>query len=353
MEESEKRRERLKAMRMEALQGGVNNEVGNFGEPQQLSNPLIETSTTLPLHANTNQPARFDYYTDPMSAFSTNKRRSMLNDENSQDYFTPARPRATPSPAHQFQPNYSPDQRQYQARAPYYSPGPRNPPPAHQFQSNHSPDQTMHQVWDPYKRSIPSGSPIGTVNSFGSHQGTPRGWNSPVGSGSYNLPSNSPGGNFSSPHFGGSPRLNTGWGRSQWFSNSPSSISGHGGSSTSNLGGGSGRGSGNNLHPGLGRGGRRGFRSHDSVSAELRPDLYYHRSMVEDPWKLLELVIWKKDPAKSLFAKYSSKSSLSKSECGKKAKITETSNESSSQPSLAEYLAAAFREAAENEATNE
>lgn len=85
MEESEKRRERLKAMRMEAAQGDVNNDVKNFTESHGLSNPLIETSAT---HQESSAPQRFDYYTDPMSAFSGNK-RSKVSQNISQEHFTP------------------------------------------------------------------------------------------------------------------------------------------------------------------------------------------------------------------------------------------------------------------------
>lgn len=87
MEESEKRRERLKAMRMEASQAGVEHVVGNSAVPHHLSNPLVETSPIPPLQNNA--PRRFDYYTDPMAAFSADKRGSKVSNQNSQDYFTP------------------------------------------------------------------------------------------------------------------------------------------------------------------------------------------------------------------------------------------------------------------------
>lgn len=394
MEESEQRRERLKAMRMEASQTGVHNEIGNSVESHQLSNPLIETSAATPVQMNSYATPRFDYYTDPMSAFSANKRRSKVSNQNSPDYFTPPRPRnpettpslshqflanyspdrrmyqargpylsagprnpeMTSSPVHQVQTNYSPDQRMYQARGPHHSSGPRNPEmtpsPAHQIQTNYLPDQRMYQAQGPYDSSTLYGSPIGMVSPFSPHQGAPGVWNGSTGTPSF-YPQTNPLGvaNISSPGFGGSPSLNSGQGRGHWFSNSPGSGSGYGGSPSSNLGRGRGRWSGNNMRPGLGRGGQRGLGSHGGVSAEFRPDLYYNQSMVEDPWKLLKPIVWRRENI--LNTPDSLRSVIPKSVGIKKARISEASNASSSQPSLAEYLAAAFNETVNDEASND
>lgn len=84
MEESEKRRERLKAMRMEAAQSDANNDVENSTQTRGLSNPLLETTAS-------NQdscPQRFGYYTDPLAAFSGNK-RSKVNQNIAQEHLTP------------------------------------------------------------------------------------------------------------------------------------------------------------------------------------------------------------------------------------------------------------------------
>ncbi|MFS7925522.1 putative protein SICKLE [Helianthus anomalus] len=43
---------------------------------------------------------------------------------------------------------------------------------------------------------------------------------------------------------------------------------------------------------GPGQGGGRG-RGHNHVSAEDRPGRFFNKSLVEDPWKFLEPVIWK------------------------------------------------------------
>ncbi|KAK1358872.1 hypothetical protein POM88_043346 [Heracleum sosnowskyi] len=72
MEESEKKRERLKTMRMEAAQ------------MRGISSLVLETAAT-------NQdscPRRFGYYTDPMAAFSGNK-RSKVNQNSAQEHLRP------------------------------------------------------------------------------------------------------------------------------------------------------------------------------------------------------------------------------------------------------------------------
>lgn len=87
MEESEKRKERLKAMRMEASQSGDYNEssVGYGG----LTNPLIDSPCDKVESSGMPRP-RFDYYTDPMSAFSANKRsNNNVTTQVSQQCYTP------------------------------------------------------------------------------------------------------------------------------------------------------------------------------------------------------------------------------------------------------------------------
>lgn len=80
MEESEKRRERLKAMRMEAAQVG-----GNTDSPSAqagLSNPLIESETPAQCTSS-----RFDYYTDPVAAFNGSRRRNNISPQVSQGHY--------------------------------------------------------------------------------------------------------------------------------------------------------------------------------------------------------------------------------------------------------------------------
>lgn len=61
-------------MRMEAAQVGVHSEDGYSGDASySLTNPLVEASATPSVHAGPNVARRFDYYTDPMSAFSATR----------------------------------------------------------------------------------------------------------------------------------------------------------------------------------------------------------------------------------------------------------------------------------------
>lgn len=91
MDESEKRRERLKAMRMEAAEAGVHGDAGSSigASHNSLANPLAEASAPAPVGAEPLSAPRFDYYTDPMAAFSSDKRRSKVSHQISPDYFTP------------------------------------------------------------------------------------------------------------------------------------------------------------------------------------------------------------------------------------------------------------------------
>ncbi|CAI9780479.1 unnamed protein product [Fraxinus pennsylvanica] len=317
MEESEKRRERLKAMRMEASRGGIDNIPASSGIVSHgLSNPLIEGETATP--ANCASP-RFDYYTDPMAAFSANKSSQVSHQAPQQYYNTPPRPRhpdKTHSPAYQDQTINSHGQRIFQAPGAYHNYGPVGSPSA--SPSGRNPQST----W---------GAPSGAFNY----------------SSSPNLPRGS---NFTSPGFGqgGTPNYSYGRGRGQRYNNSPSYGSGRGTSPYPDAGRSRGRSSGyNNMSPGSGQRGRRGASLHSPVSAELRPDLYYNHEMVEDPWKELNPVIWKSQNVNP----NSETSSLPKSISMKKPKVSsEASNKSTSEPSLAEYLAASFSEAANKEA---
>ncbi|KAL2553333.1 protein SICKLE-like [Forsythia ovata] len=217
MEESEIRRERLKAMRMEASRGGIDSIPESSGMISHgLSNPLIEGEITSAIPAS----PRFDYYTDPMAAFSANKRNSQVSHQVSQQYYnTPPRarhPDMTPSPTYQDQTLNSPGQRIFQAPGVYNNYGP--------------------------VRS-PSASPSGR-----NPQST---WGGPIGAYNYSNSSNlSRGSNFTSPGFGqgGTPNFSYGRGRGYRYNNSPLYGSGRGASPYPNLGRSRGRSSGYNSH---------------------------------------------------------------------------------------------------------
>lgn len=230
--------------------------------------------------------------------------------------------------------------------------GPRNyemtPSPNLPFQPNFSPAQGINQAQGPYHSSGPYRSPIPMAGPFPAHQGTPEFWSGPNGT----PPNSSRGANI--PHTGfrpiGSPSFRSGRGRGHWFNTSPSPVSGCGGSSTPNSGRGNNGWFGNSTSPGSGRGRGRGRGSYGHVSAHDRPELFYNKSMLEDPWKFLKPVIWsiEKVSGKTQSTPDSAKSWLPKSITMKKTRVSEATNESSSQQSLAEYLAASFHEAMNN-----
>lgn len=92
MEDSEKRKEMLKAMRMEAAAASQNDgstELETSMNTGHLSNPLAEASTH---QQESYDKPRFDYYTDPMAAYSSFKR----NKSPKQQYIS--------SPSHQMSP---------------------------------------------------------------------------------------------------------------------------------------------------------------------------------------------------------------------------------------------------------
>ncbi|KAK9109038.1 hypothetical protein Sjap_017098 [Stephania japonica] len=245
MEESEKRRERLKAMRMEAAQANASHNVDTSTVPTQLSNPLIDSLATM---ENSSTHTRFDFYTDPMAAFSAGARNFDMS---------------TPLP---------------------------------QF----------------HHRGASSGP-----------------WNQSGGRASYGFSPNS-------QRFGGYP--NPGFRRGGSYSGSPNSGRGSGGRFSSSP------------SPHWGRGGGRGRGFHASVSAKERPEMFYNKSMMEDPWSsLIPIVKNLSISAGSQSTPGSLNSWLPKSLSMKKARVAEPASTPNSQISLADSLSAAVEEAS-NEA---
>ncbi|KAL6574298.1 hypothetical protein OROHE_001202 [Orobanche hederae] len=302
MEESEKRKERLEAMRMEAAGTGAYTDFESPGLASgALSNPLIESETASPSPHHYTSP-RFDYYTDPLSAFSASKRANNISPQVSQGHYgTPPRPMdqgMTPNPVYHYPAVGSPGLSIFHAPRPHFNQSPVGAAsPLNRPQLNHT-------------------------TSF--NYGTP--------------PNLSRGGNFTSPGFRQvecSPYVNYGQGSGCQGQNSrPNSDSG--------LGRGWGRSFGNNsMSPGSGSSFRRGVGPRDSISAELRPYSYYSKEMVKDPWESLSPVLWK---GVSVFDS-SDKSWLPKSIAMKKSKVSsEAPQISISQQSLAEYLAVSFND---------
>lgn len=88
MEDSEKRRERLKAMRsIAAAQAETSNNVETSAPPGLLAYPLLETPTTLLAQGESSAIARFDFDTDPSVTFSAN-RKSVVGNPAARSYFT-------------------------------------------------------------------------------------------------------------------------------------------------------------------------------------------------------------------------------------------------------------------------
>lgn len=340
MEESEQRRERLRAMRLEAnaevVSSSSSQQTLNSNFPPPLANPLLENEDSAAAAAT--PPPRFDYYTDPMAAYSADKRRP----------FTP-RPHLSPSPsgprhpempfsgAHQFQNNYALHQGMYHGgdQVMYYSPrtpgptsspmGIRNPYPVHQGNFGGSPGRGHWFNNNP--SPAPPGSGYGG-SPFPAHQGTPNFRSPPQGRGHWSNNSPNPG-----QGRGGGPGPIVGRGRGQWDGNMMSPSSGYSGGS------------------GRGRGRGRGYDYGHSRS-------FYNKSMVEDPWESLMPVIWqgeKENDVKSFSnsRRYFQKTpTFQKTPSAKKARVTSPLNTSNSNKSgsLAEFLAESFDEAVEDAA---
>ncbi|KAF5816782.1 putative protein SICKLE [Helianthus annuus] len=310
MEESTQRRERLKLMRLEASQEAAAAATYNDDDPSttSLSNPFLQSTTNPESQALQSVSQSFNYYTNPMAAFSGSRQprpqRSQINE-------------TLPSPPLQPHINRMPNPQMQQPQGQYANPHYAN------FSSPSWNANSPHAGAYRGPGSVGFPSPQTHFTSSPSHGS---------GQGSYpsprftNHPGHGPGRGYHSP----GPN----------FMNSPNHGSGQGGypSSGPNQGRGhwSGRGMGRGSGQGRGRG--RGG-NHNDISAEDRPDRFFNKSMVEDPWKFLEPVIWKSHK----------KQWLPQSLGAKKPRVLESPKQSSSQPSLAEILAASFNEATDDE----
>nr|XP_043628654.1 protein SICKLE [Erigeron canadensis]XP_043628655.1 protein SICKLE [Erigeron canadensis] len=351
MEESAQRKERLKAMRMEASRGAATHNGGSDHSAVSLSNPLVESTANSNTQGHTFAQS-FNYYTDPMAAYSGNKQSSKVSPQISQDYSsTPQRPWTNemyPLPSFQPHINHPPRPQMQQPHGQYVNPSyayTSNRPQSGNFPNPNIDYQNMS--WNrnsPRPGSYDGPGSVGYPSpqshftsgpAHGSGQGgypSPRFTNSP-GNGSgqgYRMPApqfrNS---SHYGPGQGGYP-TSSNQGRGQWRGNNMSQDPSYG----------RGKGQWSGPRGGRGRGRGRGG-AHDHVSAEDEPGLFFHKSMVEDPWKSLEPVVWKSQ--KQQWFPHSVNS--------KKPRVSEPprqQQQSSSQPSLAEMLAASF-----NEATND
>ncbi|XP_023634676.1 protein SICKLE [Capsella rubella] len=325
MEDSEKRKQMLKAMRMEAAAQNDDGSTGleTSGDTAHLSNPLAETSTH---QQDSCETPRFDYYTDPMSAYSSFKR----NKTPKQQYVSsPHHQTSSPVPPPQFPPSVPGSLgSEYQAHTNHGG-----------FQASHYDGNNLHTGPRGMGHLSPShrGSPVAwnnnyrppPVNHLGPPQWVPRpfpfsqeipdmGNNRFGGRGSYNN---------TAPQFSHYGRQN-----SNWVGNTyPNS--------------GRGRSRGRGMNTSFGRdGGRRPM--------ELGAERFYSNSMAEDPWKYLKPVLWK-GCSDACSSNSTSQSWLPNSIAPKKSVNSEASHKASNnQQSLAEYLAASLDEATGDESSN-
>ncbi|KAF5775821.1 putative protein SICKLE [Helianthus annuus] len=82
MEESTQRRERLKAMRLEASKEDATHNKDH--STVSLANPLLESTTNSETEVQKTSRS-FSYYTNPMAAYSGNKQRSQVSPPISQN----------------------------------------------------------------------------------------------------------------------------------------------------------------------------------------------------------------------------------------------------------------------------
>ncbi|CAI0463978.1 unnamed protein product [Linum tenue] len=308
-EDSETRRDRLKAMREAASAATDANSSGGLptfdATPVALANPLLDR----PSEMDTRGAPRFDFYTDPMAAFSATRNRNSPGDIGPPE-----------------------------SRAPSPWPGPRNSIPTSAppyIQGHHPVNQgMMYQPRSPYDGVASYGRQGGIRSPFPFHQGPPLQAPNPQYQGNTNYgPARSPG-------------FNQGLGNATWMGNNPRPRSGYGGHQQVPSGG-QGRGQGNfhggNRNPGFGRNSGRGRGFHNNhgsrYTGEMRPEQFYHPSMMEDPWEGLEPIEWKGKGIDS------SQSWMPRSIATKKARVSEPSIKSNTEQSLAEYLASSFNEA--------
>ncbi|KAL9229219.1 hypothetical protein vseg_004707 [Gypsophila vaccaria] len=314
MEEAEKRRERLRAMRMEASAAhdslvaaaavGVGVGVGDVG----LSNPLAHNP-----HPPPPPPLpRFDFYTDPLSAFSSHKHPSSLP--------------PSPSPSH----------------------GSRNSEMSHsgvhQFHNNYAPHQNTHQAGVPYSNPYSTSTrPMGFRSPFPVHQGSPSFSPAPYRSPQFQSSPN-PGlghGGRPYPMHQGSPNLMQNTQQSgPWPNHSPNPGPRYGGGPSPGSGSGRGRGRWDGAASPGGR--ERGHASNAQARSK------YDESM-DDPWKFLTPVIWQSDDDDDTgaFNSWGSVKIISSPSCNQgsirmtpSAKKARFSYKSTPEPSLAEFLAA-------------
>ncbi|XP_074573273.1 protein SICKLE-like [Curcuma longa] len=319
MEESAKRKEKLQAMRLEAARAVAPHQpshsssfsTGQLPSPSPSLLPLPRFAD--PPELETPPPApRFDFYTDPTSAFSDSKRMRGADASGGFSPFAPRRPTPPPSPSFP-----------YGMRNTYVD---SSYPAYHQMP--HSSESSSFRTPSRVSHNSSWRSPIQSQSPLSGHQGSPvtglASWNTSGGSSGHGFQAHPSGSFVGSPHFspGGnqlsnartsSPYSNFGRGRGGQYS---------GGSGSRAIGG-------------------RGQRFNGRVSTRDDIASYFRKSMLEDPWRDMEPVVGDILEPMSGPGYW-----LPESVSGKKIKMPETEirHKLDSKSSLAEFLAASLEE---------
>ncbi|KAG6506878.1 protein SICKLE-like [Zingiber officinale] len=326
MEESAKRKAKLQAVRLEAAQAVASNQSSHSSSSSTSFLPSPSPSLLrLPPprfgdrpELQTPPPApRFDFYTDPMSAFSDSKRMRGADASGGFSPFSPRRPTPPSSPSFP-----------YGIRNTYVD----SSYPAY-HQTPHPSDSSSYRMPSRVPHNSSWRSPIQSQSSLSGHQGSPvtglGSWNTSGGSSGRGFQANPSGSFFGSPHFslGGSQLSDAqtnssysdfGRGRGGQYS---------GGSGSRSIGG-------------------RGQRFNGRVSTRDDIASYFRKSMLEDPWRDMEPVVG--DILEPMAGPgYWLPESLSR----KNSKVPETESryKLESKSSLAEFLAASLEEAISDE----
>ncbi|XP_019056394.1 PREDICTED: uncharacterized protein LOC104799788 [Tarenaya hassleriana] len=264
MEDSAKRRELLQAMRAEFAQTDASAETST--DTGHLSNPLAETPGTFLIQETSYQTQGFDFYKDPISAFSSKKR----NKNNGRTELVSQFPLSIPGSLGNSHVSFQAGHYVYDSGNPHIGPrGMAHPSPLY-----HGTPQL--EGWNNFKSPTcnfrPFQSPRPVAGPFPSYQGNPDPRDRFGGRGNFNRPLNPdyapPFSNYvrQNPYSGG--RTVHGWGR--------------------------GRGGGRNMKTGFCRNeGRQQKYDHVAYQA-AGPERFYNNSMAEDPWKHLKPVLWKR-----------------------------------------------------------
>ncbi|KAK4745086.1 hypothetical protein SAY87_011398 [Trapa incisa] len=280
MEEPERGEGRLRAMRMEAARAESSSCYSEaLPEPGSLEHPFVKAPGPLFVQEEPHAAPRFDYYTDPMSAFSGNKRRNNVRNDTQHNY-----PAPNPFPYHP-------------GPLPSVS-GPGNlvttqPSHANQWQTSCSPSHAMYQPHAPHAQFQGQGMaalPFAPLMSEGVCR---QAWNGPTFHHQYTT--SAPGsGSIHNPRFVhlGSPIFSPRHGNPNWWGNNRRAVS-----PGTSPGRGRAHGSVSWGNPCFSRSGGRGVGFHGrgggyGTGKSKGPEQLYHGSMMEDPWKDAPAVIW-------------------------------------------------------------